>query len=178
MNGAANYYVRELLLDGAPILIRAIRPDDKQRLLHHFQRLSPQSVYYRFFGFKRSLTDDDLHHLTELDFINRVGLVATMGCGEGEWFIGVGHYIRSGDRSCAEVAFAVLDEYQGHGVGTLLLKHLAKIAQANGIRRFVADVMGGNHKMLEVFTNSGFVEHKSYQPGVMRIALEIGVGES
>ena len=62
MHEAANYLISEVLRDGTVISIRAIRADDKQRLLHHFQGLSPQSVYYRFFGLKRSLSDDDLRH--------------------------------------------------------------------------------------------------------------------
>jgi len=178
MNTAGHYGVRELLRDGTIVLIRAISPNDKQRLLHHFQRLSPQSVYYRFFGLKRSLSEQELHQLTELDFVDHAGLVATLGSGEAEWFIGVGRYIRSDKTGSAEVAFAVLDDYQGHGIGTLLLKHLAKIARGNGIKRFTADVMGGNQKMLQVFAHSGFREQQSYQSGVVRVGLEIGLDES
>jgi hypothetical protein len=111
----ANYTASEVLRDGSQIRIRAIRADDKQRLLQHFQNLSPQSVYYRFFGLKRSLNDDDLHRFTELDFINHVGLVATLGHGTSESFVGVGRYIRSEGSSRAEIAFAVLDEYQATG---------------------------------------------------------------
>ncbi|MBV8453598.1 MAG: GNAT family N-acetyltransferase [Deltaproteobacteria bacterium] len=164
----------EILRDGTVILIRAIRPHDKQRLLQHFRGLSTQSVYYRFFGIKRSLTDHDLSRLTELDFTNYVGLAATVEAEEGERFIGVGRYIRSEDPSCAEVAFAVLDEYQGHGIGTLLLKHLARSAQRNGIREFAADVLANNHQMLEVFANSGFAFHQSYESGVVRVTLQLG----
>jgi GNAT superfamily N-acetyltransferase len=170
---AANYSVCEVLRDGAAILIRALRPDDKPRLLCHFRGLSPQSVYYRFFVLKQSLSGDDLRHLTELDFVNHVGLAATTGSDGEELFIGVGRFIRSADRACAEVAFAVLDEYQGHGVGTLLLKHLARMGKINGISRFVAEVLGSNQQMLEVFANSGFRVHNSYEFGVVRVSLEI-----
>jgi GNAT superfamily N-acetyltransferase len=172
MQETANYSVSEVFRDGTAMLIRAIRPDDKQRLVRHFQGLSPQSVYYRFFGLKRSLNDDGLRHLTESDFVNHVGLAATTECDGGERFIGVGRYVRREDLSCAEVAFAVLDEYQGHGVGTLLLKHLARIAQMNGISRFVAEVLGSNQQMLEVFANSGFRVHDSYESGVVHVSLE------
>jgi GNAT superfamily N-acetyltransferase len=175
MQVAANYRVSETLRDGSVVLVRAIRPDDKDLLLRHFQGLSPRSVYYRFFGLKRSIGDDDLRHLTELDFVNHVGLAATMECDGDESFIGVGRYIRSESLPCAEVAFAVLDAYQGHGIGTLLLKHLAKIAQINGIRRFTADVMSSNQQMLEVFANSGFREHSSYEAGTVRVILDINV---
>ena len=169
---AMNYSVTEILRDGTALLIRAIRPDDKERLLQHFQGLSQQSVYYRFFGFKRSLNDSDLSRLTEIDFVNHVGLVAS-DSGHPERFLGVGRFIRTEVRSPAEVAFAVLDEYQGHGIGTLLLRHLARIAQRSGIRQFVANVLGSNHQMLEVFTNSGFSIHNSHEGGVVHIVLDI-----
>jgi GNAT superfamily N-acetyltransferase len=174
----ANYTASEVLRDGSQIRIRAIRADDKQRLLQHFQNLSPQSVYYRFFGLKRSLNDDDLHRFTELDFINHVGLVATLGHGTSESFVGVGRYIRSEGSSRAEIAFAVLDEYQGHGIGTLLLKHLARIARMRGIKEFAAYVLGSNKQMLEVFANSGFRVHDSHESGVVRVSLEIEVPAS
>jgi GNAT superfamily N-acetyltransferase len=159
MIDVANYSEPEVLRDGTAMLIRAIRPDDKQRLLKHFNGLSAQSIYYRFFGIKRSLTEDDLAHLTELDFVNHVGLAVTVQVGDDERFIGVGRYIRIQDPHCAEVAFAVLDDEYGHGIGTLLLKHLARIAQRNGISEFGADVLARNHQMLEVFANSGFSSH-------------------
>jgi GNAT superfamily N-acetyltransferase len=177
MHKTASYSVSEVLRDGVVVLIRAIRPNDQQRLLRHFQGLSPQSVYYRFFGLKRSLNDDDLCHLTELDFVNHVGLVATMECDGDERFIGVGRYIRSENVPHAEVAFAVLDEYQGHGIGTLLLRHLAGIARMNGIRRFTAEVMGGNQQMLEVFDNSGFGVHDLHESGVVHVTLDIDASD-
>jgi GNAT superfamily N-acetyltransferase len=168
-----NYAAGEVLRDGSPIRIRAIHPDDKQRLRGHFEHLSSRSVYYRFFGFKRSLGDEDLRRLTELDFVNHVGLAATMGAAGDERFIGVGRYVRSDDPGRAEIAFAVLDEHQGHGIGTLLLKHLANIARASGVSEFVAIVMGENAQMLEVFANSGFSGHDSYESGTVRVSLKI-----
>lgn len=173
MPAAASYAAGEVMRDGRPIRIRAIRPDDKQRLLEHFAHLSPRSVYYRFFGLKRSLDDQDLRRFTELDFVNHVGLVATVA-GRDEQFIGVGRYVRWDAPDRAEVAFAVLDDYQGQGVGTLLLKHLARIARTGGITEFVAYVMGSNTQMLEVFANSGFRVRDSYESGTMRVSLEIG----
>jgi len=170
----ANYSVWEVLRNGTGVLIRAIRPDDKQRLTRHFEGLSEKSVYFRFFGIKRSLSDDELRRLTELDFVNHAGLAATVGVEAHERFVGVGRYIRTDNRPRAEVAFAVLDEYQGLGIGTLLLKHLATIARKNGISEFSADVLGANHQMLEVFANSGFVSHNSYENGVVHVSLNLG----
>jgi len=173
MSDTFNYSVGEVLRDGTRILIRAIRPDDKPLLLNHFHSLSERSIYYRFFGHKRSLEPADLHELTELDFLNHVGLAATVEAEGGERFIGVGRYLRSRDTTEAEVAFAVLDEFQGRGVGTLLLHHLASIARQRGVKKFAAFVMGDNHQMLEVFANSGFRTRDSYEAGTVRVTLDL-----
>ncbi len=173
MSRESNYSVNEVLRDGSPVLIRAIHPEDKALLLDHFGSLSELSKYHRFFGLKRSLNDGDLHRLTELDFVNHVGLAATMQSEAGERFIGVGRYIR-GEGAEAEVAFAVLDEHQGRGIGTLLLHHLARVARKGGIKRFSAVVMGDNKQMLEVFANSGFQSHDSYDGGTVRVTMDLG----
>ena len=168
-----NYSITEALRDGTRMLIRAIRPEDKPLLLEHFRSLSERSIYYRFFGHKRSLEEADLRGLTELDFVNHVGLAATIEAEGMERFIGVGRYLRSADAVAAEVAFAVLDEFQGRGIGTLLLRHLAQIARRQGIDQFDAFVMGDNHQMLEVFANSGFRTRDRYDAGTVRVTLDL-----
>jgi GNAT superfamily N-acetyltransferase len=166
---APNYCVDATTLDGAAIRIRAIRPDDQERLHEHFKSMSEQSIYFRFMGLKRDLYPDDLKRLTELDFKNHVGLVATVSQNGRERFIGVGRYICGADPHRAEVAFAVSDEFQGHGIGTLLLEHLSLIADANGVAEFEAEVLGENRQMLEVFAHNGFESHNSLDSGVVRL---------
>lgn len=166
-----NYSVDEVLRDGGSIRIRAIRPDDKERLLEHFSGLSPQSRYQRFFGAKRALSAEELARLTELDFYNHVGLVATLFDGDEERFIGVGRYFRTENPARAEVAFAVLDEHQGRGIGTLLLEHLRRIAHVHAITEFEADVLGTNRRMLEVFGEGGFQIKRSMEGGVIHLSL-------
>jgi GNAT superfamily N-acetyltransferase len=173
MSEPFNYSVSEALRDGTRIRIRAIRPEDKPLLDTHFHSLSERSVYYRFFGHKRSLEQADLRALTELDFVNHVGLAATIETEGRERFIGVGRYLRSVDAVAAEVAFAVLDEFQGRGIGTVLLRHLAQIARRQGINKFAAYVMGDNHQMLEVFANSGFRSRDHYDAGTVRVTLDL-----
>jgi GNAT superfamily N-acetyltransferase len=165
------YAVDEVLRDGTPIHIRAIAPSDKDLLFEHFSALSDESRYTRFFGAKRTLTRAELAGFTELDFDNQVGLAATMTDGGRERFIGVGRYFRTSDSTQAEVAFAVLDEYQGRGIATLLLEHLRRIAHQAGITEFVADVMASNHHMLDVFRDSGFQRKSHSQGGVVHVSL-------
>jgi GNAT superfamily N-acetyltransferase len=169
LGDARKYCVDATMLDGTAIRIRAIRPDDQERLHEHFRGLSERSVYLRFMGIKRDLSPDDLKRLTELDFKNHVGLAATLTENGRERFIGVGRYIAGADQHRAEVAFAILDGFQGRGIGTLLLEHLSLIADANGVTEFEADVLGENRQMLEVFAHSGFEKQSSLDSGVVRL---------
>jgi len=175
-----DYAADALLLDGGSIHIRAIRPDDKELLLEHFASLSPRSVYFRFFNVKKRLTKAELQYLTELDFVARVGLVATLRTGDQEKIIGIGRYTRLGDGEAprrAEVAFAVLDSHQRRGIGTLLLEHLARIARAHGITEFEADVLGENNRMLDVFSKSGFGVSRSIDGGIFHVTFPTAESE-
>jgi len=167
------YSAEVTLRDGAKLLIRAIRPDDKPRLVEHFNTLSPESRYFRFMGTRRELTDDDLRRFTELDFIDQVGLVVADSRAGHERFVGIGRYSRERGAPRAEVAFAVLDQFQGHGVGTLLLQHLATIARRSGIDEFVATVMGSNRRMLEVFINCGLPVHQKDLDGTVEVSIRL-----
>lgn len=174
MSADARYYAAEVILrDGGSIHVRAVRPDDKQRLVQHFQRLSQRSVYMRFFGAKKRLTDEELTRFTEPDFVRHVGLVATLRVDDDERIIGVGRYIVSdeGHPTRAEVAFAVTDDHQGRGIGTALLEQLVPLARANGITEFEADTLGENNQMLAVFASSGFAVHRSVESGVVHLSF-------
>jgi GNAT superfamily N-acetyltransferase len=166
---AREYCVDVRMLDGAEIRIRAIRSDDQERLREHFRGLSEQSIYFRFMGIRRDLSPQDLKRLTELDFTNHVGLAATLTENGRERFIGVGRYICGNDPHRAEVAFAIRDEFQGHGIGTLLLEHLRRFAEANGVTEFEADVLGENRQMLEVFAHMGFESQRSLDSGIVHL---------
>ncbi len=168
-----NYAADALLKDGGSIHIRAIRPDDRARLVDHFQRLSARSVYYRFFGAKRRLTDAELDTFTRVDFTHQVALVATLIDEHGdERIIGVGRYAAADDSNgTADIAFAVADAHHGRGIATVLLDHLAAIARRQGIREFAADVLGENNRMLEVFASSGFVATRSWDGGVVHVTF-------
>ena len=175
MNDLRRYTADEVLRDGVAIHIRAIRPDDKERLRKHAEGLGPQSVYFRFLGPKKGLSEKDLRAFTELDFVTRVALVATLGKGDAERIIGVGRYALTesapdAPRS-AELAFTVVDEYQHHGIGTLLLEHLLSIAHGQGIRQFEAEVLGDNKAMLGVFSGSGVIAKKRVRSGVAHVVF-------
>ena len=103
-----------------------------------------------------------------------VGLVATRWQDGIEHILGVGRYFAHGggaDSRRAEVAFAVVDAYQGRGIGTPLVLHLARLARDAGIREFEADVLGDNSRMLHVFARCGFAITRSFDAGVVHVAF-------
>jgi GNAT superfamily N-acetyltransferase len=176
MTKLSQFLHRVVLRNGSSSLIRAIRPDDKQRLLDGFHRLTGKSIYFRFFGAKQELTEKELAYFTEIDFEHHVAIVATTVKEGKEEIIGVGRYIEfkeKGPERVAEVAFAVDDEHQNLGVGTILFKHLVAIAQNNGIARLEADVLLDNKNMLEIFKHSGFKVKTTMSNGVTHIEFSI-----
>jgi GNAT superfamily N-acetyltransferase len=172
---SSKYQVAATLRDGIAIIIRAIHCDDRGPLREQFVHLSPESIRLRFHGLRRSPSESEATQLTNVDFVDHVALVATIGT-RPEQLIGGGRYIVCADgpkRDRAEVAFLVLDEHQGKGIGSLLLQHLVVIGRAQGVREFQADVLADNHRMIQTFERSGFPITRSTDLGVVRLILTI-----
>ena len=169
---AAGYRAVEQLRNGKTMTIRAIRPDDKERVQRAFKALERDSIYTRFFTQKTTLTADDLRQLTEVDQVRDVALVATLGT--EEVLIGGARYMSSG--VSAEIAFTVEEDYQRQGIAGCLLRHLAHIARANGIARFEAYVLAQNASMLGVFRRSGLRTTQKRDDGQWLMTLELGSG--
>jgi ribosomal protein S18 acetylase RimI-like enzyme len=148
------YSAIEALRDGCRVEIRALRPDDRADLIAAVGRTSDRSLYRRFFGLKRSFTDKEAAFFVNVDFINHVALVALTDEEERSVIAGGGRYIvvQPGQ---AEVAFVVVDEYQGRGIGRALMRHLTSIACAAGLQTFIAEVLPENTSMLQLFKTSG-----------------------
>ena len=171
-NGPRSYFACEVTRDGGVVAIRAIRPDDTGRLCEHFRNLSPTSAYFRFFSPKRRVSARELAGLTDIDFRRKVTLVATVRIMGAARIIGLAQYVVDDDRrQRAQLACSVVDEYQGRGIGTLLMEHMLGIARANGIVEFAADVLGDNHTMLGLLTKNGLATHRSTQAGVVHLTF-------
>lgn len=169
------------LPNGTSILIRAVRSDDKERLRAAFGELEQTSIYTRFFGFRKELTEAELEQATNVDFDQAVALWATINSGGSEIIIGGGRYVRSAEpasRLSAEVAFAVEEDYQGQGIASCLLGHLVRIARSKGLLQFEADVLTGNRPMLDVFARSGLPIRQQSAGDVIHVTLSLDADQS
>ncbi|MFF7180985.1 GNAT family N-acetyltransferase [Streptomyces sp. NPDC008121] len=166
-----------VLRDGGTARIRPITVDDADRLVSFYEQVSDESKYYRFFAPYPRLSAKDVRRFTHHDYVDRVGLAATVG---GE-FIATVRYDRinaqglpaSAPADEAEVAFLVQDAHQGRGVASALLEHIAAVARERDIRRFAAEVLPANTKMIKVFTDAGYTQKRSFEDGSVRLHLDL-----
>ena len=176
MIDASAFEQKERLKNGAVVTIRAVRVDDKNKIVEAFHNLEPESIYTRFFQHKKELTDQELKAATEVDFISVVALVVTIDNGENETVIGACRYAMLGmanEPKTAEVSFTVEEDYHGLGIASCLLKHLARIAREKGVSRFVAEVLPANRAMLAVFSRSGLPMQKQSDGLVTHVTLRL-----
>ncbi|MDD5189574.1 MAG: GNAT family N-acetyltransferase [Dehalococcoidales bacterium] len=145
----------ERLMDGSPVLLRPITPEDKQALLDFHARQSTQTRFFRYHYSKGELTAADLRNFCEIDFDNSLALVVEMERNHRKEIVGVGRFYRLPTSiHTAEVAFVVQDSEQRKGIGTMLLKYLAKLAWDRDIYFFTGEVLRENGRILSIFTKS------------------------
>jgi GNAT superfamily N-acetyltransferase len=169
---ANKYAVVEQLPDGRQLQIRALRPDDRNEFIAAVRRSSAQSLYRRFFSPIRGFTEEQITRFVNVDFVSHVALVAALEEEGRSVIVGGGRYIvvQPGQ---AEVAFVVVDEYQGLGVGAALMRHLTAIARDAGLKELVAEVLADNSSMLKVFQKSGLRLSTSREDGVVHVTLQL-----
>ncbi|MBA3808737.1 MAG: GNAT family N-acetyltransferase, partial [Solirubrobacterales bacterium] len=154
------------LRDGSTVRVRPVGAEDRPAIVEFLDALSPQSIAFRFFG------QVDLGWAADwsvdVDYADRYALVASTGA-EHE-IVAHGAYIRTGEDR-AEVAFTVAERWQGRGIATIMLAHLAAAAEQHGIAVFSAQVLPGNHHMIGVFRDSGFPVAQRSREGVVEVEL-------
>ena len=169
---AADYSAREHLRDGRVVTIRALRSDDRAEMLAAIGRTSMQSIQRRFFVPKKGFSEREMAFFLDIDFESHVALVAQIDEDGHSVIAGGGRFIvvQAGH---AEIAFMVVDDYQGQGIGTILMRHLAILARNAGLKELNAEVLPENSAMLKLFRKFGFKSVAKGSPQVIHLVLRL-----
>jgi GNAT superfamily N-acetyltransferase len=166
---------RDVVSDaGTHYHLRPIRPDDAPGLISFHRQLAARSVYLRFFSFHPELSATEAEHFTCVDYRDRLALVAEL---DGR-LIAVGRFESGPGDTEAEVAFVVADEFQHHGIGSVLLDELAGAARERGVLAFRAETLTENRAMLDVFHHAGFVVSSSVDHGTVTLRFPIAATDA
>lgn len=167
-----SYSAVALLRDGRSVEIRALRPDDETQMLAALSRTSQQSLYRRFFGVKKGFSEREKAFFLNVDFTGHVALVATIKQGDDTAIVGGARYVVAAP-GVAEVAFTVIDDFQGKGLGSALLRHLALLAKGASLKQLTADVLPENTAMMNIFRRSGLPATIRKARGVVHVSLDV-----
>jgi GNAT superfamily N-acetyltransferase len=159
------------LRDGARVTLRQIAPEDKPLIGASFERLGEESRYRRFLSSKKELSAAELDYFVDVDHSDHEAIIAIdQLSGEA---VGVARYVRSNDDAeVAELAVTVIDDWQGRGLGRVLLTRLTDRARREGVRRFSAVVLGQNREALRLFNSFGDVR-REYDAGMVELVIEL-----
>jgi len=167
----ADYRQIVTLRDGTRVLVRPIRPDDKEALAAGLAKLSPESRYRRFLRPVTKLSERELRYLTEIDYADHFAWVAADADDETVGY-GVARYVRDPkDPEVAEAAVAIIDDHQGKGLGSILVRLLAATAREHGIRAFRGWVLGDNREILAPLERIG--ARRTPEHGVLRVEIDL-----
>jgi RimJ/RimL family protein N-acetyltransferase len=172
MSKASTYSSFELLRNGRRIEIRALRPDDRADIVAAVDNMSVKSLYRRFFGIRRHFSEREIDFFLNVDFASHVVLVAVMRDAGRAAIVGGTRYIvvRPG---IAEVAFTVVDKFQGQGIGRVLMRHITSLAREAGLKELIAEVLPENTPMLKVFEKSGLKLRTTQEDGIVHVVLQL-----
>ncbi|TCB96293.1 GNAT family N-acetyltransferase [Micromonospora zingiberis] len=171
----AEQAVDVLLSDGSTVQLRPIHPSDAPAVVAMHSRFSERTRYLRYFSPYPRIPERDLQRFVNVDHVGREAFVVLAG----ERIVAVGRYERLGPAAPdAEVAFVVEDAYQGRGIGSVLLEHLADAARRAGIVNFVAEVLPANGAMLRVFADFGYQLQRQFADGVVHLTFPIAPTEA
>ena len=162
------------LRDRTKVQLRPIAPEDEPLLHEAVASMSERTVYFRFFSPIKRMSDALAHRLAVVDYHDRFAIVATTHKPAGkERIVGVARYDRARGTDVAEVAVAVIDEFQRRGLGSLLLADLARVGRSNGIKTFQLIVLPENREMLALLRRMGWIHQAKLAGGVYEISFDL-----
>jgi acetyltransferase len=158
-------------VDGGPVTLRPVRPEDEPEHSEFISRLSPEDSHFRFFHYVRSMPRSQLSRLTQIDYDREMAFVATRRRPDGKAeTLGVVRTVADPENQTAEFSIVVRTDLKRRGLGTLLLQKAARYCRSRGTRELAGDVLAGNQSMLELARRfGGFAVGPSDEDGVVRI---------
>jgi acetyltransferase len=158
--------------NGKKVRLRPIRPEDEPMELEMVNRLSKESLYYRFFGYVPRMTHEMMTRFTQIDYDREMAIIALVDKPNGEEMIGVVRIIADPWGEAAEYAILVADEWQGQGLGSQMTDYIIEIAKDMELQRLYASVMASNKGMISLFERKGFtVEREDFD--TYKVDLEL-----
>jgi len=171
----AEYKASEVMHDGSPVTIRALKLNDRAEFLAAVRQCSSQSLYRRLFSPKQRFTEEEVAYFLNANFSNHVALIAALEEGGRSVIAGGARFIAT-QPGRAEVAFLVVDRYQGRGIGLVLMRHLVILARQLGLKELFAEVLADNVFMLKLFERSGLRSTARHEGGVVHVTLRLPEG--
>jgi acyl-CoA hydrolase/ribosomal protein S18 acetylase RimI-like enzyme len=159
------------LKDGSRAFMRPLRLTDEAKLRDFFYKLSPASVHYRFFRMIKAMPHEQLQELLRIDYEADMAIVQLTDRSENAEVVGIAHYLKNPRTNLADSAFLVRDDWQGKGIGPLMMNALVENARKHGIAGFTADVLQENARMLGVFHKSGYAVESKLDSGVYTLRI-------
>jgi acyl-CoA hydrolase/GNAT superfamily N-acetyltransferase len=161
-----------LLDDGMQVSFRPVHPTDEHLMRDLLYTLSQETVYYRFMTHKTQFSHQQVQNFVYIDHRRDVAIVGTVPEAHGEDIVAVGRYYLDRKSNRAEVAFVIRDDWQNHGIGTYLFKHLVTLAKRSGIAGFTAEVLRDNRRMHNIFNHCGFRVMSSLEEDVYSFQID------
>ena len=158
------------LRNGVFIRLRPIRPDDAPRLIALCRRLSPRTIYQRFFTVRR-MSPEEAHTLATVDYRDRMAVVAVRDSRQGRELVGVARYGVAGEDLTPDVGLVVEDAWQGFGLGPILLNVLVRTGEARGFSKFQADVLAENRRALRLLARNTDIIQRTVSDGVTSVVF-------
>lgn len=163
--------------NGTRVSFRPIRPTDESMMKDLFYSCSERTIYHRFFMHVKSMPHSRLQKFVHVDYENEMAVVGIMTENGQERIVAVGRYILNNATNMAEVAFLVQDDYQGRGIGTFMLHYLMRMAQAQGIEGFTAEILAENRAMVHVLHKSGCDMKTSLSGGIYHLEFRFDTAQ-
>jgi acyl-CoA hydrolase len=166
-----NIATKEIFKNNTVVRFRAIKPSDEEGMRRLFYRFSDTAVYYRYFTPVTAMPHSKMQSYVNVDYSNTMSIVGLVGeVGQGR-IIAEARFVMNKERTFADVAFIVDEEYQNLGIASYLYKRLIQLASEMGLKGFTADVLSSNREMMKVFGKFGHEIKSRMEDGVYSLTI-------